>query len=270
MFCSKCGAKNNDDASFCSGCGSALPLTPQNAGVAGQATTPTPSAPKVTPKDAKANAVAAQARARALRPWYKKKRFWLLGIVAIIVIVNIANSNKSGSGGGSTATTAPVNAGAALTAYFKQVNSALSRCVVGIGATQIELGQALGANATSADYVNLYRAANQAEGPCDPVQNDALNNIGLGSAPSGYPSLSNFGIDAQIWASSDSVKVLKDIEAYANDPSSTADVATLITDADTADADAHTLNSQAAQAAGKAGVKNIGGDMLLYWGLHTT
>jgi hypothetical protein len=269
MFCGKCGAKNEVGASFCTKCGAPLAITPQSVPISasGVATAPTP---KITPKVARANAQAARAKARALRPWYKKKRFWLLGIVAIIVIASLVGSSSNKNGNGGAPTTAPASPGAALTAYFKQVNSALSRCVIGIGATQIELGQALGTGATSADYVNLYSAAKQAEGPCDPVQNSALNNIGLSSAPSGYPSLSNFGIDAQIWASSDSVKVLKDIEAYANDPSSTADVATLISDADTADADAHTLNSQAAQAAGKAGVKNIGGDNLLYWGLHTT
>lgn len=46
-------------------------------------------------KDAKANAKAAKAHAKAMRPWYKKKRFILGGILAIIVIAGIA------SGGGS-------------------------------------------------------------------------------------------------------------------------------------------------------------------------
>jgi hypothetical protein len=64
-----------------------------------------------------------------------------------------------------------------------------------------------------------------------------------------------------MWADSDSVTVLKDIEAVANDPSSTADVATLIADSQTADADAdgHLLVNQATRAARQEGVKNIGG-----------
>jgi len=117
--------------------------------------------------------------------------------------------------------------------------------------------------------VNLYTAAKQAEGPCDITQNNDPLNLGTLNTPSGYSSLTNFSIDAQIWADSDSVTVLKDIEAVANDPSSTADVATLNADSQTAVADGHLLVNQATRAARQEGVKNTGGNMILFWTLST-
>jgi hypothetical protein len=53
-------------------------------------------------KSAKAEAKASAARAKALRPWYKKKRFWLLGIVVIVIAAAAA-----GSGSKTTTTVAP-------------------------------------------------------------------------------------------------------------------------------------------------------------------
>jgi hypothetical protein len=46
-------------------------------------------------RSAKAEAKAAQARAKAMRPWYKKKRFILGGLLAIIVIAAVASSTSS-------------------------------------------------------------------------------------------------------------------------------------------------------------------------------
>jgi hypothetical protein len=217
---------------------------------------------------------AQKASDKALRPWYKKKRFWALGVIAIIVIANIANSGKNGNGnaGSNAATTSPnsaVSAGAALTSYFKTANNDLSLCVASIGTTQIELGYAVQSNATSEDYLNLYTAAKQAEGPCDIAQNNDLLNLGSMNPPPGYPSLANFSIDLQTWADSDCVTVLKDLEALANDPQSTADAGNYITDSGTADADAHLLLNQATRAARQAGIKNIGGNMILFWSSAT-
>lgn len=42
-------------------------------------------------KDAKARAKAEKAYAKATRPWFKKKRFWALGLIAIIIIISVAN-----------------------------------------------------------------------------------------------------------------------------------------------------------------------------------
>lgn len=78
------------------------------------ATTPAPPAPPaaealpMNAKSAKASAKAAQAHAKALRPWYKKKRFIGLGLVAILVIIIIAASSGSKS---STNGTSPTSGG---------------------------------------------------------------------------------------------------------------------------------------------------------------
>lgn len=45
-----------------------------------------------TTKDAKARAKAEKAYAKASRPWYMKKRFWALGLIALIIIIAVATS----------------------------------------------------------------------------------------------------------------------------------------------------------------------------------
>ena len=55
-----------------------------------------------TPKDAKARAKAEKAYKKASRPWFKKKRFISLGVIAIIAI---ANSMSGGGDGGSSSST---------------------------------------------------------------------------------------------------------------------------------------------------------------------
>lgn len=56
--------------------------------------------PPTPPGNPKADAKAAKAYAKASRPWYKKKRYWLLGFVLLIVIISAA------SGGGDVTETA--------------------------------------------------------------------------------------------------------------------------------------------------------------------
>ena len=49
-------------------------------------------------KQAKADAKAEKAREKAMRPWFKKKRFIIpLGIVAIVILATIVNGGGSGS-----------------------------------------------------------------------------------------------------------------------------------------------------------------------------
>ena len=55
-----------------------------------------------TPKDAKAQAKADKAYKKASRPWFMKKRFWLIGIVVIGIAVN-----SLGGGGSSTSSDSP-------------------------------------------------------------------------------------------------------------------------------------------------------------------
>ena len=134
MFCPSCGAGNADGSAFCAKCGNSL-----TAPVAQSldATKPNPepalASRESTPhgsgdaKSAKADVKASKAKAKALRPWYKKKRFWLLGIVAVIIIVSVSNSGKSGTRGSNATPTTPADSSkAALTSYFKQVNSDLN------------------------------------------------------------------------------------------------------------------------------------------------
>lgn len=52
-----------------------------------------------TPKDAKARAKADKVYQKASRPWFKKKRFWLLGVVGVVVVLQAL-----GGGGDSSET----------------------------------------------------------------------------------------------------------------------------------------------------------------------
>lgn len=42
--------------------------------------------------ESRAEAAAAKARAKSMRPWYRKKRFILLGVIALIVVISVATS----------------------------------------------------------------------------------------------------------------------------------------------------------------------------------
>lgn len=66
------------------------PPPPPNPG----AEMPPPSGFSPDPKQAKAEAKAAKAHAKALRPWYKKKRFVLGGILALLVVLAIAAGDE--------------------------------------------------------------------------------------------------------------------------------------------------------------------------------
>jgi Host cell surface-exposed lipoprotein len=48
-------------------------------------------------KEAQAEAKAAKAKAKALRPWFKKKRVWLLGVVVVAVIGTAVSGGESSS-----------------------------------------------------------------------------------------------------------------------------------------------------------------------------
>jgi hypothetical protein len=67
-----------------------------------------PPAPAVDPKSARAEAKAAKARAKALRPWYRKKRWWTLGLVLIVVVIAVAASGGSKKSPGSKVATGTV------------------------------------------------------------------------------------------------------------------------------------------------------------------
>lgn len=46
-------------------------------------------------RTARADAKVAKAKAKALRPWYAKKRYWLLAVIAIIIVAGIAAGSSS-------------------------------------------------------------------------------------------------------------------------------------------------------------------------------
>lgn len=76
-------------------------------------------------KTAKIEAKVAKAKAKALRPWYKKKRFWALAIVVIIIIAAVAGnkSNPPGpanSSSGTSTTVTPTTTPATPTARTVQ------------------------------------------------------------------------------------------------------------------------------------------------------
>lgn len=58
-----------------------------------------PAAPPsfTTVKEARAHARAEAAYRKANRPWYKKKRFWVLGIIALIIVLSLVGGGDDGS-----------------------------------------------------------------------------------------------------------------------------------------------------------------------------
>lgn len=61
-------------------------------------------------KDAMAEAKAAMAKAKALRPWFKKKRFWLLGFIVLTFLGSVLSGGSSSSNtSSSSANTAAAN-----------------------------------------------------------------------------------------------------------------------------------------------------------------
>lgn len=60
--------------------------------------TPPPQPPYAqTPKAARMQAKLAKAHAKALRPWYKKKRWWFTGLAVVILIIIIASVASIGN-----------------------------------------------------------------------------------------------------------------------------------------------------------------------------
>jgi hypothetical protein len=137
MFCPNCGAQNDAESAFCSKCGTALlPHTIETKGAAeptsAVARVATARAPQPSPsaKDAKADAKAAEARAKALRPWYKRKRYYLLAVVLVIIIASIAGSHKPANPGGSSTPTTSPSGGSAPTTVTPTTAAPIAQDVV--------------------------------------------------------------------------------------------------------------------------------------------
>jgi len=99
MYCSKCGAKLNDVAKFCNGCGSSIsvvdvpPEQPVHS-LSAQHTQPAPQQyhgqPQVTQYEPKAMP---EKKKSIFQKWW----FWLLVVVGIIIVIIIASSGSSSS-----------------------------------------------------------------------------------------------------------------------------------------------------------------------------
>jgi hypothetical protein len=66
---------------------------------------PSEQHPSQGPANPKAQAKAAKAYAKAMRPWYKKKRLLIpAGLVLLVIVVSAGSSSNSGSGNGGSST----------------------------------------------------------------------------------------------------------------------------------------------------------------------
>lgn len=61
-------------------------------------------------RDARAARKADKAYAKATRPWYRKKRFWLLGMLAVLVVAALATSGGQGDQGSAPGAAQPTAA----------------------------------------------------------------------------------------------------------------------------------------------------------------
>jgi hypothetical protein len=77
------------------------------------------------PKDAKAQAKADKAYKKASRPWFKKKRFWLIGVIAIVLIMQQAGGGSSDSSNSSSETSAEATPVPAVKVTAEQLLSEL-------------------------------------------------------------------------------------------------------------------------------------------------
>lgn len=78
-----------------------------------------------TAKDAKAQAAADKAYNKASRPWFKKKRFWLIGVIALVVIIQTSGGGSSDSGDSSSETSQETTATPAIEVTAEQLLSEL-------------------------------------------------------------------------------------------------------------------------------------------------
>lgn len=133
----------------------------------------------------RAEAKAAKARAKALRPWFRKKRFWVLCAVALIVVVLVATSGSKHSGtpgvaaGNTSGTTATTVATTSTTAATPTTTAVPRRTVTGklttLGAGNFTVGTDI-----PAGLYNVTAGAGQS-GNFIVTGNDTYDEI-LGSA----------------------------------------------------------------------------------------
>ena len=190
---------------------------------------------------------------------------WIaVAFIAILVAVTGQSGTVSKTSGSTT--TAP-SAKAEFKAWAAKIRQQLAVCTAETMNVQIVLGQAL-QDSSQSNLVALSVKAKDAQPLCQMGGTNDILDIGQNNPPSGYPTLSSFPLDLQIWADQDNAAVIGDVEKVANSNGSTASVSSLISDATSADESAATLENQIKQAAQKAGINNFEGLGLPVWGLQ--
>lgn len=161
----------------------------------------------------------------------------------------------------------------AFLSWANKIRGDLAPCVAGSENVEVALGTIIqaGSSATEGDLVTLATAAKNGAPSCAIVSNNGILNINTTNPPSGYPSLKSVTSDLQIWADQEDQQVIIDAGKVADsNGNSTGPVADLISDSQTADQDAATINSEVKTAAKKAGVKGWKGLGLVTWGLQSS
>jgi hypothetical protein len=99
------------------------------------------------PRDAKAQAKADKAYRKASRPWFKKKRFWVLGIIVLLVLISAlsgggddTSATSSGSASDTSQNTAPEFPGAQSTDVVGSTGDELALGAVEVSASALTVG----------------------------------------------------------------------------------------------------------------------------------
>jgi hypothetical protein len=160
----------------------------------------------------------------------------------------------------------------AFTSWANQIRGELAPCEAGTIDVETALGEIIsaGSSATESDLVTLGTAAKNGAPTCSITSNNGILNVNSTNPPSGYPTLKSITSDIQVWADSDDQQVIIDAGKVADsNGNSTSAVTSLISDSQTADGDASTINSEMKTAAHQAGVKGWKGLGLPTWGLQS-
>ena len=165
-------------------------------------------------------------------------------VIAIFVVPKLLHSSPA----------AP--SAAAFTTWETTVRHDLDDCVTGVKGTAIEINAMEAPGATQAEKVKASMIAAEAKQLCNTTLDQGSSAFASNSAnpPSGYPSLANVADEILLWISPATTNVLTNVQNVANSNGSTGSTAALLTDAQTADAQAEQINHQIAQAAKLAGV----------------
>ncbi len=202
----------------------------------------------------------------------KKKTIWV-AIIAVLIVIGIvqngSNSNSSSTNNSNSSASSSSSDAQTMGNYLRQVRSELNMCNNSALVASIQLTTILSnpSAATSSDYISLALYGKDGASNCSMSSNNGVYLASSNNPPNGYDSLKDFQTNVGVWADQYMTKVLSDIEAVGNDPSSNSAVVNLISDSQQADSLASMLESAASDAASQAGVQNFKGLNLSVWGI---